>query len=814
MSESLNSQSLIAHSKDQSSTPFITVQIVEESVLTALSLDVMFPGLDGGARAGRMGGIVPPRLANFQSRRSGPLSDALREQLKDFASTQSGAKCLKYLGYCFDIQEPSDQTKEQEQAALLSVEPVFQALDGGSRAGRMGAIVPLSLANLHSRPIRPLRGDLKEKLKEFASTKRGAKCLKYFGYYFDTRESKAAPIAVNSETSALASSKSNVLPIKAELARPALKSDSKVVRLSTHELWLNQQSRQVQQASQVQQVQKIQQGQQADLNSKSNVEAIPNASKEKRLEATLTPHQKQLRQVILWVASICLVICCAAEMQHLSQKQSMQQIAMKKLSAGDLSGAKVNFEKVIQTEPENWEAYLGHAATIPGEYAKQIRDYNHVLAIKPGESHAVNGLAKSYYELGDYSNAIIFANKSYAQSSSIESLELKAKSLMHLRYFADASKVFQQVLAIPSKRNAELYYTLASCQKKIGNRNQQVEYLRKASELDPKNTSYLNELAMLQVAGNELEDAKVTLQKAVSLNKAEPTFHVRLAKVLTQLNSPNRAISELNQVIDNGRGPKADILKQRALLYCSTNNYGRALSDVESALVLKPTDKFLPVLRQRIVHQLAVIKAGLDRQLAKNYRDSNNTRVALSPTEASSPVKSTATPSANEGTHSQQMVLKAYKHIKNGDLKAAIPVLETAVKHDPDNSQAHRYLAFSYLNSGMVTKALAHSKQVVALGTEHPHDLYSLGEAHFYDGKPQEAMKFYRDALRINPLHVEARMGAIRSLIALGKVEEAKSICEAAAYNSRSEKAKFQFKRMLNDIKSKNQIASSRSFRS
>ena len=814
MTESLNTQSLMkAHSNEHSSLPSITVQIVEEQVQSAL--DAVFGELKGGAKAGRMSAIVPLGAASISSQPLPPLSTDLRKQLKEFARSQRGAKCLKQLGYHSDIQQARAAAKEQVQNTSLSLEEVFQALDGSPRAGRMGGMVPLTVDQLHSQSLVPLRDDLRKQLQDFARTENGANCLSDLGYYADDRATRAYAVAAKLKkapgrrTQTKLAVKNILTPLLAP-ARPAdatleLQSKAQVADENTNELWLRQQVRIAQ----------------AELNAKSNVVEIEADGKQEHQHPRAAKESSQ-RRALMWVASVCLLISCSAQIMHMVQNQS-QKIAERQLAAGDLVAAKFSFENLIQSQPKNWEAYLGHASSIPDDHAKQVSDYKRVLALNPGEPRAVHGLAKAYYELGDYHNAIAFANMSFAQTSKSDSLEIKAKGLMRLRNFHDASKVFKQALAQPSKEDAELYYMMASCQKKLGHRDQQKQYLLKATKADPKNTSYLKQLAMLFVAENKFNDAKVTLQKAIAISADEPDLRIRLAKVFNQMKAPNRAIAELTQAIDHSRAPRAEMLKQRASLYCSINNYGHALADVDSALVLKPSDKQLPRMRDRIVYQLAVIKAGLDRQLARANRDSNDTKLVASKTSSApnsaktalSAVAAATPATATDTSQSQQMVLKAYKHIQTGDFKSAIPVLEAAVKNDPENSQAHRYLAFSYIKSGMVTKALSHSKQVVALGTEHPHDLFSLGEAHFYDGKPQEAMKCYRDALRIDPLHVEARMGAIRSLIALGKVEEAKVVCENAAYKSRSEKAKFQFRRMLADIKSKNQIAtSSRSFKS
>lgn len=153
------------------------------------------------------------------------------------------------------------------------------------------------------------------------------------------------------------------------------------------------------------------------------------------------------------------------------------------------------------------------------------------------------------------------------------------------------------------------------------------------------------------------------------------------------------------------------------------------------------------------------------------------------------------------------MVQKAYKSIKQGDYDNAIPLLKKAVEIDPSNTDAHRYLAYSYLKKGLVTLSLSESKALVEGGSRIPHDHFALGEANFYNSKFKEALRNYKDALVLDPKFTDARMGVIRSLLAMNKTQEAKAICEDAAYNSPTIQSKGQFKKLLNEMNSRTQIA-------
>lgn len=165
-------------------------------------------------------------------------------------------------------------------------------------------------------------------------------------------------------------------------------------------------------------------------------------------------------------------------------------------------------------------------------------------------------------------------------------------------------------------------------------------------------------------------------------------------------------------------------------------------------------------------------------------------------------------PASPETPPEQRMVQKAYKNIKQGDYDSAIPLLKKAVEIDPSNEDAHRYLAYSYLKKGLVTLSLTESKSLVEGGSRLPHDHFALGEANFYNSKFKEALRNYKDALVLDPKFTDARMGVIRSLLAMNKTQEAKTICEDAAYNSPTIQSKGQFKKLLNEINSRSQIAS------
>jgi Tfp pilus assembly protein PilF len=182
--------------------------------------------------------------------------------------------------------------------------------------------------------------------------------------------------------------------------------------------------------------------------------------------------------------------------------------------------------------------------------------------------------------------------------------------------------------------------------------------------------------------------------------------------------------------------------------------------------------------------------------------------LVISPAGASS---LTTNPDQSTGSdfRAQVLVVDAYKRMQKGDYSSAVQILQKALRLDSTNTEAHRYLAFSFLHTGLVSLALQESKQVLESGTDLPQDHFAMGEAQFYTGKPELALKSYQGALQMNPLFTQARIGVVRCLIAMGKVRQAKDICLKAAYNSPCYQSKIQFKKLLNEMDSRMQAIGS-----
>ena len=79
-------------------------------------------------------------------------------------------------------------------------------------------------------------------------------------------------------------------------------------------------------------------------------------------------------------------------------------------------------------------------------------------------------------------------------------------------------------------------------------------------------------------------------------------------------------------------------------------------------------------------------------------------------------------------------------------------VLKQVVKADPDNTDAYRFLAGYYMDSGSYEEAIEALRQVVRVepGDSYAHSM--LGDAYWNCGRYEEAMAAYKQAMK---LHVD-----------------------------------------------------------
>ena len=103
----------------------------------------------------------------------------------------------------------------------------------------------------------------------------------------------------------------------------------------------------------------------------------------------------------------------------------------------------------------------------------------------------------------------------------------------------------------------------------------------------------------------------------------------------------------------------------------------------------------------------------------------------------------------------------------------AVNAWEKTLEIDPTYNDARYSLGVAYLEQGDPDKAIYYLKDALTYNPDFLMAYYNLGNAYFAKGMFREAGEAYTKALVINGNFVEARLGLDRSLVGLGRVDEA-----------------------------------------
>ncbi len=119
------------------------------------------------------------------------------------------------------------------------------------------------------------------------------------------------------------------------------------------------------------------------------------------------------------------------------------------------------------------------------------------------------------------------------------------------------------------------------------------------------------------------------------------------------------------------------------------------------------------------------------------------------------------------------MVIKAYEFITKGDYSEASNLLNKAIKNNPNDIEARRYLTYTYLLQGHNQDAKNELIAMTKIQKPSPFDWFLMGQFYLNENELVLAQESFRNSLYYNPYLYLARVGYIRCLINQGNPDEA-----------------------------------------
>ena len=320
-----------------------------------------------------------------------------------------------------------------------------------------------------------------------------------------------------------------------------------------------------------------------------------------------------------------LGVCSLSLLSVLVWAQSPQQLvqdAIQKQQAGDLEGAVKEYRQFLKMAPAaaTIHSNLGAALAGLGRFEEAVPEYRAALKQSPGFTQARLNLAIAYYKMGRISDAatqlarvhaldpknhqaIVLLGDCYLRMGQnkdvIRLLEPEQKKdpddlavvyMLGTAFLKDKQREKGAALIDRILRNGES----AETHLLLGmSRFEAMEYpgaiadLTKAAEIDPSMPDVYSYLGQAQMASGDMEAAREAFEKELTLNPNDFESNVRLAVLLKQDGSYDRARQLLDRaLLVRPKDPGA--LYQVGATYLAAGDMNRALSALESLVKQYP----------------------------------------------------------------------------------------------------------------------------------------------------------------------------------------------------------------------------------
>jgi protein O-GlcNAc transferase len=299
-------------------------------------------------------------------------------------------------------------------------------------------------------------------------------------------------------------------------------------------------------------------------------------------------------------------------------------------------------------------------------------------------------------------------------------------------------------------RSAEAAYQLAIVLQRVDRVPEAIDLLRKVVLAEPTNAAALTNLGMALAQMHKATEGIAFLKKAVTIDPADPTAHQDLAAAYIQINQIDDAVVELKAAIK--LSPDSPQLHyDLGTAYKLQDNATDAIPELETAARLDPAGYEAPY-----VLGLLYMQVGRYQEAAQELELSLKLH-----------------PQNGEGWATLGSV-----YSKLDRLPEAASALRKAIAQMPDQSDSHLLLASVLVKQNDTARAVAERKVAADLMRNHMNlqraeVATNSGKSLLANGKLDDAIVQFREALSFDSAYVEAHLRLAEALDKQGKPAEA-----------------------------------------
>jgi protein O-GlcNAc transferase len=358
------------------------------------------------------------------------------------------------------------------------------------------------------------------------------------------------------------------------------------------------------------------------------------------------------------------------------------------------------------------------------------------MALRAEQKEGADGELRKAYALAPNDPAIAFA---------------VGKAISDDGHDEEAVPLLEHALALEPKSNTTRYQ-LGLALQRLNRVMDAIVLLKKVVDAEPKNSDALTNLGMAYAQAHEASDGIPYLKRAVDLNPKNATSHQDLAAAYLQVNQIDDAIVELKTAIKLAPG-LPQLHYDLGTAYKLQDDATDAIPELETAERLNP-----------LGYEPAYVLGLLYMQVARYPEAAQQLETSLK-----------LHPQNADGWSTLGSVYN-----KLDRLPDAAAALRKAIKLMPDQADSHLILASVLVKESDTAGAARERKTAADLMREHMNlqraeVATNAGKSLLTNGKLDDAVTQFRNALTFEPNYAEAHLALAEALEKQGKKAEAAS---------------------------------------
>lgn len=497
------------------------------------------------------------------------------------------------------------------------------------------------------------------------------------------------------------------------------------------------------------------------------------------------------------IVVLVLIISAIGNMQARADFEDCLTHAKNSLKLRHPDDAVYVLNQAIQKDGSNPRAffYRGLAYSAMGEFEKSANDFETSMKLGGPKVRTLTARASAACRAGKYDNAIADCTDVLKlDPKNFEALMIRATCYERIKDYGKVLRDTTEALKFVKKddvdNRAHLLLQRGVAYTKEGKPKEAERDFGDAISLKPDAPTYMQRGDAYHSLKNNVKAAE-DYSKVISLDPRNYQAYVARGIAYGADHKDKEALKDFARALSiNKTGVEAMI--QRGSLMLSNGHYRLAANDFEDAMELCPHD---PETQQKLAMAYTHLHKSFPKSWLHNTElaNSNKAAVARASTNASG---STAATSSNEpGTVSggfkmpsdtKSLLNVGYQYLSNGQVAYATQMFAEAVRKEPNNVDARRYLAHALLQSGSASAAVSQFDALVDLDALTPRDALAYAKALTSAGKAGRAADVLSQCVVSRPGDVSLRAELMRLYNTMGRTDRTQACYQEGLRYARS----------------------------